>query len=374
MIKALYVHIPFCSYKCPYCDFVSFVESSADYREYVNLLVEEAELYSQLELGLKTLYIGGGTPTLLSPDLIGDLIERLDRVMDLSEVEEITVECNPETYRMEDFKRLVEFGVNRLSIGAQSFTKKGLVSLGRRHGIEDTLRAYEEAREAGFENVNLDLIYAYPEQTPDDVDTELEWINRLRPEHISAYMLTLYPNTHMGLEVRKGLLEIPKEEKLTLIYDRLWKSLKSLGYSRYEISNWALRGFECRHNLIYWSLEEFLGIGVSAWGFAKGRRYRNIRSVPKYTEMIRKRLKPIEKEFGLSERDLFEEFVMLRLRLKEGLPHGYEELIPPHLETFFEKGERGIGIKEEYMLLSNEIITEVLLYNSDRTPLEVRNG
>ena len=374
MVKALYVHIPFCSYKCPYCDFTSLVDPPLEREKYIELLLREARLYADLERGIETLYLGGGTPTLLEPSLIGYLLEGLDRVLDLSGVKEITVECNPETYGKEEFKRLRGLGVNRLSLGAQSFSEKGLRKLGRKHRVGDTLRAYMEARDAGFENVNIDLIYAYPGQRPEDVEVELEWIERLIPEHVSAYMLTPYPNTPLGVEVIGGTLDLPEEEKLTRIYEKLWKGLRDLGYSRYEISNWSKEGFECRHNLVYWSLEEFLGLGVSAWGFVKGKRYGNTRNILKYAEAVVRNRRPVESEVKLSERDLFEEFVMLRLRLKEGLPYEFESLIPPRLKGFFEKGEKGIGIREEHMLLSNEIIAEVLVYNSDRTLSEVRNG
>ncbi len=374
MIKALYFHIPFCSYKCPYCDFLSLVGAPLDYEEYVNLLIEETKLYSHYGRDIRTLYLGGGTPTLLKPDTLGYLIDRLDKVLDLSGVVEITVECNPETYTTEDFRKLRRLGVNRLSVGAQSFTEKGLRSLGRRHSVSDTVRAYHEAREAGFENINLDIIYAYPEQKSQDVEVELEWIEELRPEHVSAYMLTPYPNTPIGVEISRGALKVPEEDELARIYNRLWTGLKELGYSRYEISNWSLEGFECKHNLVYWNMEEFLGLGVSAWGFIGRTRYGNTKNVVKYAEFVRKGIRPVDKSVRLSERDLFEEFVMLRLRLKEGLPKSLKHVVPPHLRRFFEEGERGIGIREEYMLLSNEIIAEVLVYNSDRTLSEVKNG
>ncbi len=374
MLKALYVHIPFCSYKCPYCDFVSLVDPPVNPNDYIDLLIEEAKLYSNTDRRIETLYLGGGTPTLLEPDQIGYTIEGLDRVLDLSKVREITVECNPETYRKKDFKRLRSFGVNRLSIGAQSFTEKGLKALGRKHSVRDILRCYEEAMEAGFENINVDLIYAYPGQKPEDIDRELELLERLRPEHVSAYMLTPYENTPLGVSIKGGLIETPQEEELERLYERLWRGLKSLGYSRYEISNWSLKGFECRHNLVYWSVEEFLGLGVSAWGFVGGRRYGNTKNILLYAKAVREKKKPVCEELYLSDADIFEEFIMLRLRLKEGLPHSFRGLIPHHLWPFFEEGKNGIGIREEFMLLSNEIIAEVLVYNSHRTLSEVRNG
>lgn len=374
MVKALYVHIPFCSYKCPYCDFTSVIRAPISPERYLNLVLREAELYRDVNRNIKTLYLGGGTPTLLKPSLIGKLLSDLDRVLNLSGVEEITVECNPETYRREDFRELLELGVNRLSIGAQSFTDKGLSALGRKHTKEDTLRAYQEAVEAGFENVNLDLIYAYPGQGERDMEEELVWIERLRPKHVSAYMLTPYSGTPLGVEILNGTIDTPSEDTLNSIYTRLWTGLKEIGYRRYELSNWAFDGFECRHNLSYWKREEFLGLGVSAWGFYSGVRYGNTKNLISYSKAVSEGKKPVESVVRVGKEDAMEEFIMLSLRLKEGLPHQFEDLIPDKLKVFFERGGKGIGIREEFMLLADEIITEVLLYNSHRKALEVRNG
>ena len=301
-------------------------------------------------------------------------MEGIGEVFDLLEIKEVTVECNPETYRYGEFKELLKTGVNRLSLGVQSFSERGLSVLGRRHSVEDSVRAYQSAREAGFENVNIDLIYAFPGQRAEDIELELERIGELNPDHVSAYMLTPYENTPMGMRILGGELKAPEEEALGEIYDRLWKGLKGLGYERYEVSNWARGGKECRHNLLYWTMEEFLGLGVSAWGFFGGRRYGNTRNIMSYIRAVSEGRRPIESEVLLSEEDLFEEELMLRLRLKWGLGKEDIELIPEHLRVFFEVKDGRLGIREEYMLLSNEIITEVLLYNSDRNSAEVRNG
>jgi len=373
MVKGLYVHIPFCSYKCPYCDFVS-ITGTFPHKDYIDAIFKEARLYRDTERKIETLYLGGGTPTLLDPELIAKLIDSLDRMLDLSGVKEITVECNPETYRREEFRRIREAGVNRLSIGVQSFLEKGLKALGRKHSVEDSIRAYFEAKEAGFENVNIDLIYAYPGQKAEDMERELEVVERLKPEHLSAYMLTPYEGTPLGAQVLSGRLKLPSEEETSEIYDRLWRGLKALGYRRYEISNWAKECYECRHNMIYWRMEEFLGLGVSAWGFLNGERYGNTKNLKSYMDSVMSGRSPVSMRVKLTERDRFEEFVMLRLRLKRGLPKNMGHLIPDHLTGFFEEGGEGIGIKEEHMLLANEIIAEVLLYNSDRKFAEVGDG
>ncbi|RLJ71097.1 oxygen-independent coproporphyrinogen-3 oxidase [Hydrogenivirga caldilitoris] len=374
MVKGIYIHIPFCSYKCPYCDFTSVVSYPLKHEDYIKLLIREAKLYGDVSAKIESVYFGGGTPTLLPPYLLGKLLEELDRLFNLSGVLEITVECNPETYRYNEFKELLSAGVNRLSIGVQSFTEKGLRILSREHSVEESIRAYMDAREAGFENVNLDLIFAFPEQKPEDISTELNWIGSLKPDHVSAYMLTPYGGTPMGNKILGGEMQTPEEETLEDIYTRLWKGLKELGYGRYEISNWAKEGKECRHNLLYWTMEEFLGLGVSAWGFLEKKRYGNSKNIGSYIKAVSELKRPVQSEIGLSEKELYEEELMLKLRLKWGLREEELTLVPEHLRGFFEVREGKVGIREEFMLLTNELITDVLLYNSDRNITEVRNG
>ncbi len=363
-VKGVYVHIPFCSYKCPYCDFMSVTTSPIGHEEYLELLIRELNLYRQFRTNIETLYLGGGTPTLLDIQLIARFLEALDRVLGLGSLKEFTVEANPETVNYRKLKELKALGVNRLSIGVQSFLGKGLALLGRKHSVEDSIRAFQCAREAGFDNINIDLIYAYPSQREEDMEKELEVIGRLKPDHVSAYMLTPYEGTPLGIEVSKGSVILPDEEELVKIYNRLWTGLKEMGYRRYEISNWSVEGMECKHNLLYWNMKEFLGLGVSAWGYIHPERYGNTKNLFRYREAVVSGQRPIERREILSEREAFKESLILKLRLKKGLRGEDRKLIPAHLMQFFEESLEGMGIKEEYMLLANEIICEVLMYNS----------
>lgn len=365
MVKGIYLHIPFCDHKCPYCDFTSLVSSPVSHEEYMSLVLKEIELYKGLSISVETLYFGGGTPTLLEPHLLGKVVEGLDSVFGLSSLREFSVECNPSTYRLEDFRELISLGVNRVSIGAQTFSEGGLLSLGRNHSPDDIVRAYTHARDAGFENVNLDLIYAYPYQTLGDLEGDLKAIEDLAPDHVSAYMLTPYPNTPMGVDILQGVLPSPTDKEVARMYTLLSDGLRSLGYRRYEISNWALGGKECKHNLLYWTMEEFLGLGVSAWGFVGGVRYGNTKNIVSYKSKLLEGGLPIESRSILSDRDLFDEVLMLRLRLKRGLPPRWAELIPERLKGFFEFSQEGVGIKEEFMILYNEIVSE-LMVDTDR--------
>lgn len=361
MVKGVYVHIPFCSYRCPYCDFYSLVESPVGPEEYVDLILKEAELYREIPLDIRTLYLGGGTPTKLRPEEILRIVEGIGEIFRVSNFEEITVECNPEDYTEKDFRRLRSFGVSRLSIGVQSFSEEGLKVLGRRHTPSEAVRAFLSAREAGFDNVNVDLIYGYPGQRPDDLKADLEKAVSLEPDHISAYLFTPYEGTPLGLKVLKGELKTPGEDEISTLHGILWRTLKEAGYVRYEISNWAEPGKECRHNLIYWTMEEFLGLGVSAWGFIGSVRYGNLRSVILYAEKVVSGERPVGTGVNLTEKDRFEEWLMLRLRTRRGIP---PDLIPEHLLEFFEPGPEGLTIKEDYMILTNEITAELLVYNS----------
>ena len=361
MVKGIYVHIPFCSHKCPYCDFTSLTSSPVSPEEYVSLLRREMEIYGGVESRIKTLYFGGGTPTLFDPHLLRRIAEDLDRFFDLSELGEFSVECNPSTYGLSEFRELVSLGVNRLSIGAQTFSEKGLKVLGRDHSPREVLEAYQNAREAGFESVSLDLIYAYPYQTLEDLERDLEILGDLAPDHVSAYMLTPYKNTPLGVDVSEGKLSLPQEETISRMYEALTEGLRSMGYLRYEISNWSKEGKECKHNLLYWTMEEFLGLGVSAWGFVNGVRYGNTKNILSYRKKLLEGDPPIESRNHLSDRELFEEAIMLRLRLRNGLPSRWAELIPEKLKGFFEFSQGGVGIKEEFMILYNEIVSELMV-------------
>lgn len=359
MVKGVYIHIPFCSYKCPYCDFLSLTNSPITPREYLDLLKKEILLYKDVPVEIGTVYFGGGTPTLLKPEEIGKIIEKLDKIFGLSNVKEITIECNPETYGAPEFKEIAKIGVNRVSIGAQSFTEKGLRVLGRKHSVEDVYRSIEYVVDAGISNINLDLIFGWSEQTLKDLEKDLKAIASLPIKHISWYLLTPYEGTPLGEEILNKKVSLPSEEAIVEMYNLVREGLRELGFRQYEISNWAKPGWECRHNLLYWKLEEFLGVGVSAWGFLGNERYGNTRSILKYEKFIKEGLKPIEHRVQLDQEELEKEKIMLGLRLTEGLPPWYEEFIPEHLREFFELDNR-VRIKEEFFLISNELITEVL--------------
>jgi len=287
MIESIYIHIPFCSLKCPYCDFTSITINDLDiYNRYINTLLEELQLYRNNQFFIKTIYFGGGTPSILEPKQIGKVINYIKENFNTADSIEISIEMNPENYQLEDFFRLKEFGVNRVSIGNQSFLQKNLDNLGRLHKPENTFKAVENLLKVGIKNINLDLIFGIQGQTIDDLEKDLKLYTALDITHISAYMLTPYEETPLGQLVKKGEYQMPSEDLLSEMYILIGEYLEEKGFHQYELSNWAKEGYQCKHNLSYWYLKEFLGIGVSSWSFVKNTRFGNTKNIYEYLNKI----------------------------------------------------------------------------------------
>ncbi len=271
----IYVHIPFCRSKCPYCDFNSTVPGELPEARYVSALlrefasaIKEPRYAPYLKAG--SLYFGGGTPSLLSPSAIGSVVEAINVRGALAPAAEITVEVNPVTVDIHYLKALYGYGVNRISIGAQSFSGNQLKTLERAHSTVDALRAYEDARSAGFKNVGLDLIFAVPGQSAAEWISSVETALRLRPEHISIYGLTYEEGTDFGERLSGGLIErVPEETELSMFKEGV-TALSSGGYQHYEISNLSLPGFWSRHNMNYWLGGGYMGLGAGAHSFIPG--------------------------------------------------------------------------------------------------------
>lgn len=319
-ITSLYIHIPFCSIKCPYCDFTSIVLLNENiYSNYINALKKELELYKNLDFEIETIYFGGGTPSLLPPHLIGEFIVFIEENFKTFKNVEITIEANPNTYRYKELREIKEYGVNRLSVGNQTFNRKLLKSLGRDHNPESTLQMVEDALKAGIENINLDLIYGIQGQTLKDLEYDLEIYTSLPIKHISAYMLTAYEGTPLGKLVQNNQYNLPDEKITTEMFYIIDEFLENKKFYRYELSNWAKKEYECKHNLAYWTDKYFLGIGVSAWSYIGNKRFGNTKNIYEYMRKLEKGEKPIEFEEILTEEDKRLEKIMLGLRLKEGI-------------------------------------------------------
>lgn len=276
----IYIHIPFCVRKCLYCDFLSF-ENASWKESYLDALTEEIKGRSRGE-AVDSIFIGGGTPSLLTPSQMSQLMETVYDCFDVQKDCEITMEANPGTVNLESLKGYRDCGVNRISFGVQSFSDDILKGLGRIHTSEDAYRAYEQARQAGFANVSIDLMFAVPGLTEKLWDQTMEKAFELDPEHISFYSLQIEEGTPYFQMFEEGTLTQTSEEDDRIMYHSAIEKLKEHGYVHYEVSNAAKKGFESRHNLKYWSMEDYLGFGLGASSFSEGKRRQNTCSPQQY--------------------------------------------------------------------------------------------
>ena len=342
--RGLYIHVPFCLTKCPYCDFYSVSYSRSAVQEYAQAVMRNLSRYDE---PFDTVYFGGGTPV-LAAEHIGGILS----CANLTRGAEITVEANPCLCLPETLDTLRKGGVNRLSIGVQSLNGGELAALGRRHGAQQAENAVLAAAKAGFEDISADIMLAVPRQTCGSLSRTIARLAELPLTHVSAYMLKIEPATPFGADPP----ETPGEDETAELYLRAVSELEKRGFAQYEISNFAKKGFESRHNLKYWRREEYLGIGAAAHSFYGGKRFAVPRDVQAF---IAAPVQPVE--YTDSAPDEKEERIMLGLRLAEGIP---AELWKPHekrlrfipKEYYGIKGGR-LSLTPGGFLLSNEIIT-----------------
>jgi oxygen-independent coproporphyrinogen-3 oxidase len=323
---SLYAHIPYCQAKCPYCDFNSHAATAWPEDDYTRALIAEmrhrAEQAPFRGNSISTIFFGGGTPSLFQPAAIGKILEAAEKVFGIERDAEITLEANPGTVDQNKLSGFRSAGINRLSFGAQSFNDATLKFLGRIHNADETREAANMAHRAGFERLNLDLIFAVPGQTRGDVLRDIAEAAALEPDHISAYNLTFEEGTVFFTEMRRGKIRPLESDEQAEMYAAVREELPRQGYGMYEISNYAQPGRECRHNLTYWHNETYLGLGAGAHNFARdgggGRRWWNERTPARYIALAT--------ETGIAEtgcetvepRTSMGEFVFLNLRLREG--------------------------------------------------------
>ncbi len=314
----LYVHIPFCRSKCLYCDFNSYKYDESDSRSYIEALLRELDEYNKIySFRYKTVFIGGGTPTVINYFLIGSIMEKIAPFINSGA--EVTMESNPGTVTLESLRYYRSLGINRLSIGLQAWQGELLKRLGRIHGPEDFLHAFESARESGFDNINADLIFALPNQTLGMWKETLKKTADLGVDHISCYSLILEEGTGLYDQYKKGRVQLPDEETDREMYSTAIEILGSYGYGQYEISNFARKGKECRHNLIYWRNEEYLGVGAGSHSRLGSKRFWNYKDIASYIRFINEGKLPVEGSEELSPGEEMWETIFLSLRLNEGL-------------------------------------------------------
>ena len=314
--SSAYVHIPFCTQICYYCDFSKVFIKNQPVDAYLEHLIQETRLY---EIGkLRTLYIGGGTPTALSAQQLSYLLTELPKVMDLSEVEEFTIEANPGDLDPDKIAVLKESQVNRVSLGVQTFDNKMLKKIGRSHQEQDIYDNIRHLKQAGFDNISIDLIYALPGQTMDQVKENVAKAIDLDIPHMSLYSLILENHTVFMNRMRRGKLPLPKEELEAEMFEYIIEELEKAGFEHYEISNFSKPGFESRHNLVYWDNAEYYGLGAGASGYVDGIRYKNHGPIRHYLEAVEAGKARITEEH-LTLEEKMEEELFLGLRKKTGV-------------------------------------------------------
>ena len=316
----LYVHIPFCSSRCSYCDFATGLYQTELAEAYVRALDQEIRQSNYAGQRVDTIYFGGGTPSLLAPSQLERILSAMFEHFVVEHGAEITLEINPGSVTAEKLREFRRLGINRASFGAQTFDDSELAKLGRSHNTADTLRTFADLRRAGFENVSFDLIAGLPGQTLERWERNVEQALQLRPEHLSFYLLEVHSGTPLAEHIRRGLQPAPDDDLAGVMYRWMLERAAEAGYEHYEISNLCRPGFQSRHNMKYWTAEPYYGFGCSSHSFdGRARRWSNERDVRKYVELVESGASPVVEEQQLSQDDVRAEAVFLGMRLMRGI-------------------------------------------------------
>lgn len=368
----LYIHIPFCVQKCQYCDFLSGPSDQETKARYIEALLAEIQAAQDVETyEIVSVFIGGGTPSVLEAEAIASIMGAIQKKFYFSPEAEITIEANPGTVDLEKLKAYRRAGINRLSLGLQSTDPAELKMLGRIHTYEEFLLSYQWAREAGFHNINIDMMFAIPGQTGESWRSHLRQVAELKPEHISAYSLIIEEGTPFA----ERELDLPDEDTEYQMYEDTATLLKEYGYHQYEISNYAKEGYACRHNIGYWRRTEYLGLGLGASSLYEGRRFSNTRDMKEYLEFSGNEERTRKDITELSRNDQIEEFMYLGLRMTEGiseidfeqnfgqkLENIYGSVLKKYRETgFLEKVGTNWRFTRKGIHVSNHILADFLL-------------
>lgn len=370
----LYIHIPFCVSKCNYCDFNSYKMDKKTKDRYLEDLRIEMSLYKNEAKEITSIFIGGGTPSILTSEEIEQLFKNIRANFNVKENAEITIECNPGTLTLEKLNTMKEVGINRLSIGLQATQNYHLKSIGRIHTYEEFEKNYKQALEVGFKNINIDLMYALPNQKPEEWKETIERIVNLKPSHISAYSLILEEGTKLYDMYENNEFKVTDEDVDIEMYNYTINYLKSNGYIQYEISNYSKEGHECNHNILYWKCEHYIGLGAGASGYILNTRYNNVNSLEDYHEKIILNQKPIEENETLCIEDKIQEKIFMGLRMNEGIKfidfkkefkidfeEKYNKTIKELLKKeLIKKDNEGIKLTQKGREISNTVFIEFM--------------
>jgi putative oxygen-independent coproporphyrinogen III oxidase len=353
--QALYLHIPFCKHKCHYCDFNTYAVQGQPVDAYLSAMEREMEQTVALlpPDRIDTIFVGGGTPTILDPEQMHRFLEAVQRYFpERSDNLEFTMEANPGTTDLDKLQAMREGGVNRISFGVQSFDNGLLKDIGRIHKSDDVYRSVENARKAGFDNISIDLMFGLPGQTVKHMEDSLQRAMELELQHYSLYSLKVEENTLFHTLYQRGELPLPDEDEEVAMYEYIMDTLSQSGYEQYEISNFSRPGKQSRHNMKYWLNHSYYGLGAGAHGYTKGVRHVNIKGVKDYIEAAGKQL-PIKESNIVDDTEAMEDFMMVGLRLLDGVRNSdFEAQFDCSMETVF--GEELRRLTDQKLLESTD--------------------
>lgn len=378
MARGIYIHIPFCHQICNYCDFNKVFFKNQPVDEYIEALGLEIEMtvkeLPESFANIETIFIGGGTPTALSAEQITRLLSLIAKHISLSNVKEFTSEANPDELTREKLQALLDGGVNRLSMGVQSFDQELLKKIGRTHSNEHVYNTIELAKEVGFTNISIDLMYGLPGQTMEQWQDTLNKAMALNLPHYSAYSLIVEPKTIFYIQYAKGKLALPSEDLEAEMYDVLMTTMEAHNKNQYEISNFAETGFESIHNKIYWDNDEYAGFGAGAHGYLQGIRYSNVGPIKKYIETVQSGTRPLVHCHTVTAQERLEEQMFLGLRKVEGVSHhvfenkfnrSIQEIYAKQIdqlekEELLDVDENGVRLTRKGRFVGNEVFQQFL--------------
>jgi len=374
MNLGLYIHIPYCLHKCGYCDFNSHPENQEESIYYVDALTQELRSYSPKKYNVTSVFLGGGTPTILLPLQLKHILKTAQQVFNFKTDCEITIEANPATIKLQNLQEIRETGYNRISIGVQSFDQKELQLLERVHSEKEIHSTIHRARSANFKNLSMDLIFALPDQTTEKWHSNLKQAIAKKPEHLSTYNLTIEPETAFFKLNQKGKITLPNEDTQLEMFDTTIRILKDAGYQHYEISNFSKPGMESQHNINYWNNGEYIGIGAGASSYLNGERFKNTKLPSKYIREIKVNKSAIETREKLEPINAMGETLMLGLRLLKGVSIdaferrfqvSFDKLYGKTLDQLFHKelityNQNRIALSKKGLFLADSVILQFM--------------
>lgn len=372
----IYIHIPFCSKKCDYCDFVSYSMDTKAQQLYLEALFTEIDMLKNkfMDRTFDTIFIGGGTPSIVYEGFIASLARKLYSSFHFADKIEFSIEVNPSSFTKEKFFEYVEAGVNRISVGVQCLDQKLLANHGRFQSIENVRETFRILRESEFPNVNGDIMIGLPGQNKKSVIQTIKFLLKNKVKHVSTYALQIEKHTMLYDKLRRGKVKKMKDKDILALYEIIYKMLSKEGFKRYEISNYAKPGFECKHNMKYWDDTSYLGLGVSAHSFIDGYRYYNTKRLDTYIDAMNENKSAVYKKEYVSDEEHREERIMLSLRTIKGLDlekfkqDFKEDLLRSRAEQIkkltelkmVEVVDGYLRITEPYFYVSNQIILELI--------------